>query len=96
MQVRICITYFVPKNIYTSNWLNLQISSLPRNDQGLVPYDELLRQINWRDHAVPPIQQTQSRPDEAWQGNPPGSLLQTVNINALQQDLQGGRSGGMC
>ena len=62
-----------------------------------MPYDELLRQLNWRDHPVPPVQRPQSRPDEAWQGNPPGSLLQTVNISAFQQDLKGGGSGGgMC
>ena len=62
-----------------------------------MPYDELLRQLNWRDHPVPPVQRPQSRPDEAWQGNPPSSLLQTVNISAFQQDLKGGGSGGgMC
>ena len=75
----------------------LRICSLPRNEQNLVPYDEFLRQLNWRDHSVPPLQHAQSRPDEAWQGNPAGSLIQTVNISAFQQDLKGGGSdGAMC
>lgn len=71
---------------------------MPRNEQGLVPYPELLRQLNWRDNALPQIVGVQGRPDEAWQGNPPGSLLQTVNVGAFVKDLQGGGSGcgAMC
>ena len=63
--------------------------SLPRNEQGCVSYAELMQKLNWRDCPVPPIQYAPVRPDEAWQGNPASTLLQSVNVAALQADLGG-------
>jgi len=56
-----------------------------------INYNELVARLNWRDSPVAPLPQQSSKPDEAWAGNNPGSLVQNVNVSLLISDLFGGR-----
>ncbi len=94
----VLMTNCLSRNILGTTYVSfftarLFVCSLPINEQCLVPYKELLHQLNWKENPAPPAQRTQYLADDCWQGNPSANKLQVVNVGAFMQDLRGGGGG---
>lgn len=63
----------------------------PTNEAGQIQYEELGKQMNWRDFPVPPMQYQPIDSKEDWQGNQPSSVVSLVNYRAILEDVFGGK-----
>ncbi|KAK3586545.1 hypothetical protein CHS0354_022677 [Potamilus streckersoni] len=69
--------------------LRALLELVPANESGQIEYAPLVRQLNWRDFPVPPMQYQPINQDENWKGNTAKNVVKEINYNALLDDLLG-------
>ena len=58
-------------------------------EENQIPYEDFVRCLNWRDHPVASVTAPTGHLNDSWQGNQPENSIQSVNYQALLQDVFG-------
>ncbi|XP_046566308.1 EF-hand domain-containing family member C2-like isoform X2 [Haliotis rubra] len=69
--------------------LRAGIASAPANESGLILYEEFVKQINWRDFPVPPMQFQPVSEEADWAGTAAKNAVNAVNYQAMLSDVFG-------
>ncbi|XP_071085308.1 EF-hand domain-containing family member C2-like isoform X1 [Haliotis cracherodii] len=69
--------------------LRAAIAAAPANENGLIQYEEFVKQINWRDFPVPPMQYQPVSEDAEWAGTAARNAVNAVNYRAMLSDMFG-------
>ncbi|KAJ8310194.1 hypothetical protein KUTeg_012059 [Tegillarca granosa] len=69
--------------------LRAAIAIAPANERGEICYSELIKQMNWRDCPVPPMQYTAVQDDPNWQGTKQSNAVSRVNYVNMLDDCFG-------
>ncbi|ELU01034.1 hypothetical protein CAPTEDRAFT_148704 [Capitella teleta] len=63
------------------------LQKVPRNEAGLIDYNNFLGALNWRDHPLDRLSIPDATGNPHWLGNDDKTQIRNVNIQALVQDL---------